>query len=41
MPPETKQADASLERPKTFKYKTLAVGPPAFAGADANLKSLP
>jgi len=34
-------ADANLERLKTFKYKTLTVGPLAAARADANLKSLP
>jgi hypothetical protein len=39
--PESRQADASLERLKTFKYTTLTVAPLAAAGADANLKSLP
>jgi hypothetical protein len=34
-------SDASLERLKTFKYKTLTVGPLAAARAEANLKSLP
>lgn len=41
MGPGAGQGDASLERLKTFKYKTLTARPLAAARADANLKSLP